>query len=246
MTQFDDFDNETSQGKAEPQSLSLLGGIAGADLNNDNGYGGEANESKKLAQQSAIIVLIVSVVAFGALMGMRMTQSNGTAEAASQETIAFLDNFDSKRQNPENIDPNDPMSKAAIGSFLKSAEEVVRVIQADRTEKHVPIEQVKKNPFTLYEKKAKEPEVDTAAIAEAKRKQQLESYYGELTRVKIQSLVGGGRPRAFIGGELYKIGDKLGSFEIVGIDHRTVTFTVPGFELRPGETPFVLGMNSDN
>lgn len=245
MTQFEDFDSPTQQSNPEPQSLSLLGGIAGANLNGDNEFSGEAVESKKLAQQSAIIVLIVSVVAFGALMGMRMTQSSGSAEAASQETIAFFDNFDSKRQNAANMDPNDPMSKDSIGNFLKSAEEVVRVIQADRTEKHVPIEQVKKNPFTLFDSGPKAPEVDTAAVAEAKRKKALEGYYSELARVKIQSLVGGGRPRAFIGGELYKIGDTLGSFEIVGIDHRSVTFTVPGFELRKGEASFVLGMDND-
>ena len=66
--------------------------------------------------------------------------------------------------------------------------------------------------------------------------------YAELSRVDVQSLVGGDRARAFIGGDLYKVGDTIGSFRIQDIDNRRVLFEAPGFELRDGEPAFALGM----
>jgi len=225
--------------------MSLMGGIAGGgSLPGAEDFMGEANESRKLAQQSAIMVLIVSIVAFAALMGMRMTQADtASASSASQETMAYLVQVAAKQENPQLMANDDLHDPDVIGEVLASAEEVIRVIKVDRTQKHVPLEQVKKNPFHRRVAAGPDgPTVDTGALAQKKRQQQLNGYYGELSRVQIQSLVGGARPRAFIGGELYKVGDTLGSFRIAAIDNRTVAFEVPGFELAPREAAFVLGI----
>ena len=102
------------------------------------------------------------------------------------------------------------------------------------------------NPFTpVNAKPAAEVVVDDKAILEAQRKAQLQALYGELARVEIQSLVGGKRPAAFIGGDLLKVGDRVGSFVIKDIDNRRILFDAPGFELRPGEAAFALGIKTD-
>lgn len=245
MSQFDDYDNEFENGGDEPQSMSLMGGIAGGGALPGNECAiSDGNESKKITQQSLIIGVTVTVVAFGALMAMRITQNTAGASSISPETQQFMDTMDAKIANLGNMADGDPLNPKNIRELFRDTAAIVAAIEDDPTIKQVPIDQVQMNPFTpVHAAPAKTVVVDDAAVLEAQRMAKLEELYGELTRLDIQSLVGGSRPRAFIGGDLYKLGDTLGSFTIKEIDNRKIVFEAEGFELRDGETPFILGMS---
>ncbi|MEM8738558.1 MAG: hypothetical protein AAGG38_08790 [Planctomycetota bacterium] len=244
MSNFEEFDNPNPApaDHPEPQSMSLLGGIAGGgdhpafDL-------GQNQESRRVTQQSIIVGLTVTVIAFGALMAMRVTQKSADASTVSPETQQFMDTLGSKLNNLDKMSDDDTLNPKNIKRLFQDTASIVAAIENDPTEKQVPLTQVQMNPFTpVYTKKA--PAVaETGPSAEALRKVKLQNLYAELGRVEIKSIVGGSRPRAFIGGDLYKIGDQIGSFVIRGIDSRKVTFEAEGFELRPGEPRFILGMS---
>ena len=111
------------------------------------------------------------------------------------------------------------------------------------SEKQVPIDQVQMNPFTPVFVKKEVAEVEVVDNSAAEREARLKGYYSELSRIDVQSLVGGARARAFIGGDLYKVGQTIGSFTIKSIDNRRVEFEVEGFELTPQDAPFALGIS---
>ena len=243
MNEFEEFDSPLDEEASEPQSMSLMGGIAGGALPGPDDYiGGDANDSKRVTQQSFLIGLIVTIVAFGALAGMRLTQKGAEAAAVSAETEQFMASYASRLANLDKMDPNDPLHPDSITATFQNVEQIVAAIEDDPTKNQVPVEQVQMNPFTPVKSKKKAPEavVDNSA---QERAQKLQMLYSELSRVDVQSLVGGSRARAFIGGDLYKVGDTLGSFTIKSIDNRKIEFAVPGFELAPGEAPFTLGMS---
>ncbi|MEO1237754.1 MAG: hypothetical protein AAFX76_13285, partial [Planctomycetota bacterium] len=100
MSNFEEFDKPLPDETPEPQSLSLLGGIAGGDMTGDSAFElGRGDESKRVTQQSILIGVIVTVVAFGALMGMRMTHKSASASTVSDETMKFMNQVDIKIAN---------------------------------------------------------------------------------------------------------------------------------------------------
>jgi hypothetical protein len=245
MSQFDDFDTQHDDGfDDEPQSMSLMGGIAGSNaLPGPDGFGvDEAGETKRISQQSMLIGLIVSVVAFGTLAGLRLTQSGAEASTVSAETQQFMDSLEIQIANLDKMDRNNPLHPDQIRETFRDTAAIVAAIENDPTTKQVPLTQVQMNPFLPIKAEAK-PVVVEVDNSEELRAAKLQSLYGELARIEVQSLIGGGRARAFLSGELYKVGDAVGSFRIVSIDNRKVVFEVPGFVLRAGETAFALGLN---
>lgn len=248
MSEFEEFDNPLNEtGSDEPQSMSLMGGIAsgGGALPGGEFSLGEGNESKKIAQQSVLIGLTVTVVAFGALMLMRVTQNDASAASVSADTMQFMTDLESRIENMDKLGTSDPLNPENLKKLFDT-DDIVAAIEDDPTEKQVPIDQVQMNPFTsVNAKPAAQVVVDDAAILEAQRVTKLQALYGELTSIEIQSLVGGKRPAAFIGGDLLKVGDKIGSFIIRDIDNRRIVFDAAGFELRPGEAAFALGIKND-
>ena len=246
MKDFDSFESplQTDEGFDQPQTMSLMGGIAGgAAMPGTEAFGDDhAGEKKRLSQQSFMIGAIVTVVAFGVLVGMRVTTSGADAATVSAETQQFIDDYQNRIANLDRMDPEDPLNPANIKSLFKSTAAIVAAIEDDPTVKQVPLERVQMNPFMPVQVEKQEVVVEVVDNSEAVRAARLRELYSELARVQVQSLVGGSRPRAFIGGELYKIGDTLGSFTIISIDNVKVGFMVPGFELREGETAFALGM----
>lgn len=247
MSEFEDFDNTLDDIDVdEPQSMSLMGGIAGGGALPGNEFAiGDGIDSKKVRQQSILIGLTVTVVAFGALTLMRVTQNDASAAGVSDETMQFMTNLEVRIANMDKMSPNDPLNPKNLTAMFRDTAAIVAAIEDDPTEKQVPVDKVQMNPFTAVYSAQTEVVVDTQAELEAERSAQLQRLYNELTRIEIQSLIGGSRPAAFIGGELFRTGDKVGSFVIRDIDNRRILFDSPGFDLRDNEKPFALGMKSN-
>ena len=243
----DVLDDAAPEEEAHPQSLSLLTGIGGAS-NAGPTFGVPAeNEKKKLATQSALIIGIISVVAFGALLGMRTFTSPVVAHGATAETDAFIETVDIRLANIGQMDAADPLHPAAMRALFADTDTIIAQIRADPTAKQVPIDQVAKNPFAMHveEEIIVAEQVDQAALDAAARAATLKDLYTEFDGIELQSVVAGRRPVAVIEGELYQVGDTLGSFTIAAINQRGVAFTTEAVTLRPGERKFVRYVTTD-
>lgn len=240
----DVLDDINPEAEAHPQSLSLLGGIAQGATNEGFGVPLE-NQKKKLATQSGLIILIICIVAFAALMTMRVTSGDMTAYGASAETDAFIETVDVRLANINQMDAADPLHPDAMRALFADTDQIISVIKADHTAKQVPVEQVAKNPFAMEVTEVTAPKVDTAALAAAARAGKLKALYTEFDQIALQSVVAGRRPVAVIKGNLYRVGETVGSFTVEAIDQRGVAFRVEGLDLREGERRFVRFISNE-
>ena len=241
----DDFD-ETFEGDADdPESMSLSGVAGGGMLPVDDDFvigGGE--DGKRVTQQSIIIGAIVTVVAIGAIMGMRVFQVDMAAAGASEETRKWVANFETQLANLDKMRANQGMSPDRINSVFRDTDELIELITNDQTLMQVPVSQMQMNPFTPVQGKAVEAE-DPEALAEAARLKTLDAAYKALDRIEVQSILGGATPRVFIGGEIYKAGDEVGGFRIKAINKRHIVLAMDGVEPRLGERPFRASIRTD-
>ncbi len=241
-------DEPAAEQEAHPQSLSLLTGIAGSGAGNAGtaGFGVPLeNEKKKLATQSALIIAVLGVVAVGALMGMRVMTGPVVAHGASAETDAFIETVDIRLANIGQMDKADPLHPAAMQALFADTDQIIATIKADHTVKQVPIDQVAKNPFAMHVEEKVVAEVDKGAAEAAARAAMLKDLYTEFDGIQLQSVVAGRRPVAVIQGELYRVGETVGSFTVQAIDQRGVAFTTDRVTLREGERRFVRFVTTD-
>jgi hypothetical protein len=171
--------------------------------------------SKKRSPLAGMLVIVlVVVVAAAGLYFMRRIGVSGT--------FAFSD-----------VDIKVPDS-------LGNSEEydlVMRDIREETTEKQVPLENVKKNPF--YIARSATPDEDPIpdpldhSQADEEARQRAEAERAELARVaavekelgalKLRSIMGGARPMAMIGDDLLQIGARVGEyFRISNISDRGI------------------------
>ncbi len=232
----DEFEEPTTaQGQDEPQSMSLLGGIARTD---------DLSEAEQLEiatgrtgrptmGQNLLLLLLVTIIAGGTLYAMRLTQGDMANSAASREVdakieklLARLKGADAKATRVGNID-----------EILNDTEQIVEIFSVDFTDHQVPVEFVQKNPFKLTARKptvSDDPEARRRAEEEARMKRMM-AMQAELKKFEITGINLRPRPIAVINGEFYKPGDKLGSFVIESMD----AFTI---HLRHGEDRFELSL----
>ena len=241
----DDLDDEFEGNPDDPESMSLSGVAGGGMLPVDDDFViGGGDDSKRVTQQSIIIGAIVTVIAFGAIMGMRVFSVDMTAVGASEETRKWAANFDAQIANLDKMRANNGLSPERFNSIFRDTDELIALITNDQTLMQVPVAQVQMNPFTPIQGKVAEPE-DPAALAEAARQGRLTAAYDALDRIEVQSILGGATPRAFIGGDIYKVGDEISGFRIKAINQRHIVLGIDGLEPRLGERPLRLSIRSD-
>ena len=241
----DDLEDEFEGNAEDPESMSLSGVAGGGMLPVDDDFViGGGDDSKRVKQQSILIGVIVTVVAFGAIMGMRVFQTDMTAVGASEETQKWLANFETQMANLDKMQSNDPMSPERFNSVFRDTDALIELITNDQTKMQVPVAEVQMNPFLPVQGKVAEPE-DPVALAEAARAARLTAAYDALDRIEVQSILGGTTPRAFIGGDIYKVGDEISGFRIKAINHRHIVLAIDGLEPRLGERPLRLSIRSE-
>ncbi len=161
-----------------------------------------------------LVILLVIVVAAAGLYFMRRIGVSGT--------FAFSD-----------IDIEVPES---IGNSAEY-DLVMRDIREETTDKQVPLENVKKNPFYIARGATPEEETnpdprdhsqadeETRLRAEAERAElaRVAAVKKELGTLKLRSIMGGSRPMAMIGDDLLQIGSRVGEhFRISNISDRGI------------------------
>lgn len=229
----------------DPESMSLSGVAGGGMLPVDDDFViGGGDDSKRVTQQSIIIGAIVTVVAFGSIMGMRMFQTDMAAAGASEETRKWMADLDSKLANLGKMDVNDPLHPQRVNSVFRDTNDLIDLITKDQTLMQVPVGEVQMNPFVPVEGAVISPE-DPSALAEAARQDRLNVAYQALDRIEVQSILGGATPRAFIGGEIYQTGDEVSGFTIKAINKRHIVLAIKGLEPRLGERPLRASIRTD-
>lgn len=240
MTDFT-HDNELNDDDStnEPQSLSLLGGVVDGDTLPE---AGDADfEMSKPAGSSAVggtILLIALVVVLGAggIYAMSLRNNGIIGGMTSPETESKMREFLAR------ITADKMSGRSTQDEFNATTEipdEILQVFELDPTQKQVPIDFVKKNPFERTQKvAAQETNTDTQNHNNVQREaeRQRQRLQKELAGLELQSVIGGRRPVAMINGDLVQKNQRIGSFIVADIRDMKVY-------LKAGETVFELAMD---
>ncbi|MEM1446004.1 MAG: hypothetical protein AAGF84_08120 [Planctomycetota bacterium] len=238
--------DESMEETHEPQSMPLLGALTSDE---DEGLDplayDSAEENKRIATQSAILIAIVALIAGGVLVGMRLTQGGGTSGEASEQ-LTKIETFIRKAENPELVDAKDAQNPNNLGSMIADADTIVSKIATEYPEKAVPLEDVQKNPFVLaFMQSAEESDIEQES-AERRRQDILNALSNEFGLLQLQSIMGSGRRSvAVIDSEFYRLGQRVGSFRIAGIQAGRVGLVPVDFQMRPGDPRFILEIQAE-
>ncbi len=215
----------------EPMSMTLSGIGQGDPLPEDGGYGAGADSGGGgLLSHTTLLIAAVAIVAAGSLFIMRATQGELTNSDESVEIEAKIANALSRLNKPSLLPVGDPLLAENLSTLLTPTDEITAIFQHDVRDQQVPIEQVKKNPFSLAfeDNNGGDSGKDTRNTDRA-----LSKLRDEAGSLDLQSIMLGARNIAVIDGEFYKRGDRLGSFTVTEIDKLTVYLEagVNSFEL---------------
>ncbi len=222
--------NEIDDDDAVSMTLSSIGRgdaeLDNLDVGSDSGGGG-------LLSNTTLIIVVVAVVAAGSLYLMRATQTSLTGGQEVSDIETKIATTLARLNSPTLLEEGDPLKAENLSALLTPTEDVTAIFEHDVRDQQVPIEQVKKDPFSLAmgDNTLEATQVNNAAEQLDK---QLEKYRNEVGRLDLQSIMVGSKNIAVIGGEFYKQGDHVGSFRITGIDKFTVYLEASGapFELK--------------
>jgi len=208
----------------EPMSMTLSGIGRGDDMQ-EPGYEEAPSETGNgLLSHTTLLVVAVAIVAVGSLFLMRASQgelTNSEEALAIESKIADALN---KLNNPTLLPEGDPLQKDNLSNLLSSTDDLTAIFEHDVRDQQVPIEQVKKNPFSI----AMLENSEGARTDNRQADRAIEQLEIESKSLDLQSIMLGARNIAVIGGEFYKQGDKIGSFSVTEIDKFTVYLEANG------------------
>ncbi|MEM7577577.1 MAG: hypothetical protein AAF328_08885 [Planctomycetota bacterium] len=238
--------DESMDDAQPPQSMPLLGALTHDD---DEGLDplayDSAEENKRIATQSAILIAIVALIAGGVLVGMRLTQGSG-ADAGSSDQLTKIQTFIRKAENPDLVDDKDAQNPNNLGSMIADADAIVSKIATDYPEKAVTLEDVQKNPFELSFLQSSTDSDVSVDFAERRRQDILKALSNEFGMLQLQSIMGSGRRSvAVIDNEFYRLGQRVGSFRVAGIQDGRVGLIPVDFDMRRGDPRYILEIQAE-
>ena len=211
----------------DPVQMSLLGGVAtGADMPDRNDP--EMTVGNRLLGHGTLLLALIVLVAVGGLLVMRWTQSDLSAVEIAEDVEARIEVALTKFANPDMVPKGDPLRKQNVDALLNDTDDILKKFTGDPTVHQVPIEYVKKNPFTLPE--AENPEPDSVGPVASSTRSRREVLEQELDKLKLESVIGGNMPLAVINGQFVKAGQSVGGFTLtkVGSGSRSVEMASEG------------------
>jgi len=224
-----DLDNENQplnpEGE-EPTSMSLLGGIARPDdmpATDPLGIGEGAKSKLSKLPQSSLLIAGILVIAGVAIFLMRSTQGDLTEETIAADVRAKIDQAVAKFSNQDAMSVDDPLQPDNIDQLFEDTEAVVAMFATDYTQQQVPVEYVKKNPFILGSPDDKD---DDGKSDDKKIERQYQNWLtalkSEVKQLRLEAVMGGSSPVAFVNGSPVKVGDKLGSFTVSELEAQAI------------------------
>jgi hypothetical protein len=241
MTDFNEHEGDLlpTEPEAEEQMSMTLSGIGrGEGLPESPELEAESSSGAGLLSHSAVLIAVVAVIAIGSLYMMRATQGDLSASEEAQQIEAKITNTLDRLNKPSLLLDDDPLLAENLSNLLASTDDVTAIFGHDVREQQVPIEEVKKDPFSMSAQDTgnQNTSVDTTRKDSDK---QLIKLRNELKKIRLQSIMMGARNIAVIDGEFCKMGDRVGRFTVTGIDKLTVY-------LESGGNSFELSLDSSN
>ena len=217
--------------------ISFFGGIAaGESPPEEDDPDAEADAgNRKLLGHGTLLLILVVLCAAGGIYFMRLTQTEISSTLGISEDVEEKIEIALARYVPsKNVDEAEANR---IDRLLKDTDAVIEMFATDRTTHQVPIELVKKNPFTLPVAAAPVAPAKNTAPAVTKAKPKVDARRQELERkvdgLKLETVINGHKPMAIISGEIARVGQTIGSFKVRKISGRSVqleggghTFTI--------------------
>lgn len=235
----DGVDDEASS----PSTMTMSNIMRPEGLGEEDGLDLDAIDGKgRGMNKGTLIAMAVIVVGVGTLWLMRAGQ-NELIGQASAEVEAKIEQALARLTNPDALATDDPLRKENLKALFGDTEQVLAMFSTDPTKQQVPIEFVKKNPFTLPATKKIAPpvvKVDDSAVAKQKElERQLKSFKLAAKGLQLQSVLGGKHPAAVINGDVIRVGQAVGEFKLVKVNRLSVI-------VRGGQWNFELKMNQNN
>lgn len=211
------------------KTMSLLSGMGGDDALDGVIVDEPDSHGRSPWIQTIVLLTIVATLGAGALYFMRSTQDDievrGTAGLSSRIDAAL-----GRLTNADLMSEDDPLSPRAVDRLFSDTDRVLAIFASDPAEKQVPVQYIKKNPFSIRvqrlvaETGEPEPQIDLEA---RRRMAQLEQSF---KRLQLQSVVDMRVPVAVINGDMYRRGDQIEGFSITAISskHQAVKLNAQG------------------
>lgn len=188
--------------------------------------GGLTSHSESKVSGQVVLAGLVLIIAAGAIYGMRFVGLN--AGFGGEEVK--LD-YTSQAGSPE--------SARRFGRVMTELDSSLNAVQFARDDEFPtapftrPSTAMPTQTFVFEEPSTEDDLIRMARMAEEQRRLQLqqraELLKGELARLTVQSVMGGGRmPVARVNGQPVSIGKFIGSFEVVDIAQQSVFITADG------------------
>jgi len=206
-----------------------------SELSDEYGFSGEGRSRRRVGEATFVIVGSL-LVAAATLYGMRWL---GTKASPAQTNVALEAKVNAFLESVLG-------SKKIVDDAKKTEldpDQIMKRLADDRTEKQVPLGDVKKNPFLRSENSlgtADSGDEDPAGDPiEAQRRRMAERYAAleEIAQGMYISAIGGrsGNRTAIIEGEVVQIGDEIGIdedtlFKVVRINSFDVILETEGFQ----------------
>ncbi len=206
------------------------------DLQFDEGRPGFRSVS-----QGTLLIVVVALVAAGALYAMRATHSDLGGSNVNSAVEARVEQALAKLTRPDALSNDDPLLTHNLTRLFRDTDAIIQVFAVDPAQQQVPVTRLKKNPFRVHTARAdvlSDPDADAKA-AERERAKLKKKLIDEFKTLTLQSVVAGRIPIAMISNQMHREGDALGSFTIRAI--RTTDLSV---ELLAHDMLFVLRMKS--
>lgn len=197
-------------------TMAVLNTLSGGDdaLAEGEPLGLSAVANKSKLSGSSLAVGVVIVLGAAALLGMRMTLGAIAGGDDPTKAISEIEVFMAEVSAARKVNAEGPIKAADEESRL-----VLEELRKDPYKDQVPADEVKSNPFDISNIVVTKPPVGpgettptTDPVAIAKEQAKLRA-----AKLKVDSISGN---MAFINGELYRVGEKIGDsgFSLEAID----------------------------
>lgn len=194
----------------------------------------EARNAKKLSGGSVVIIVVV-LIAVGGLFFMRRLSQVTASTSIPTEIEDTINKF-------LNTSGSDDGGADDFGA-VNTQKSVLEVLTAAYSERQVPLKDVQRDPFVIYQPddpvtiKETDRTVDENAILRRKQAERRAILNGLSQRLVLKSVLRGSTPLAIINGQIYRVGDRVPvgdagyGFTVTDISTSAVTLVAEAPEL---------------
>ncbi|MEM6756961.1 MAG: hypothetical protein AAF586_07325 [Planctomycetota bacterium] len=212
--------NDGATDDESSKSMSLMSGVTGGDDALDGVIVDEPDTPGRSPWvQTAILLVIVACLGAGALYFMRSSQDDIETHASGDLT-SRIDEALGKLTNAELMSADDPYSPDSVNRLFSNTDRVLAIFAADPAEKQVPVEYIKKNPFSIRVQRIVEETGEPQEQIDIAAQQRLAKLEQSFRSLQLQSVVDMRVPVAVINGEMYRRGDTIDMFYVSAISSK--------------------------